>query len=304
MIYYLKTKRRLFIRLAIFLAIIALLFIAGRTHTFLTEGFTLANITTDFPYRNQWREPSIPPQEQFDAVREILKQKFTYLGKGAQTYAFLSEDGKYVIKFVKQKHLKLPKWQDIFLQIPFLQEYRQEKMQQRKEKVELFINSSRLSYEELPEETALLYVHLKQTKNFLGQMIILNKMGISYTISLDDQEFVLQKKAVMLERYLKGFMEKEDVEGAEKALQQVITLLIDISKKGILDKDWRVFENIGFVDNHAIYIDIGQFVKDPEIAKYEIYKREIVERTEILMEWLKEKYPELALSFEKQLKAI
>lgn len=303
MIDYLKTKRGICIRLGIFLTILALLFSVGRIHTHLTEGFSIANITTDFPYREEWEEPPLPPREQWDSIRQILKQRYVYLGKGAQTYAFLSEDGQYVMKFVKQKHLKIPRWQDIFLQIPFLEEYRQEKLRHRKEKVELFINSSRLSYEELADETAVLYVHLKRTEN-LGQITIINKMGIPYTISLDDQEFVLQKKAIMLESYLVGFIEKGDFDGARNALQQVIDLLVRLSKKEIVDKDWRVFENIGFVDNQAIYIDIGQFVKDPAISQQQAYKREIVERTEILMDWLKEKYPDLALTFEQQLQMI
>ena len=47
----------------------------------------------------EFPQPSAEEQEQIDA---ILSQKFTYLARGSQAFAFVSEDGRYVLKLFKQ----------------------------------------------------------------------------------------------------------------------------------------------------------------------------------------------------------
>jgi len=44
--------------------------------------------------------------QEHQELAQILNQKFSYIGKGAQCYAFVSDDQLYVLKFFKFKHLK------------------------------------------------------------------------------------------------------------------------------------------------------------------------------------------------------
>ncbi|MBS0605157.1 MAG: hypothetical protein JSS60_09020 [Verrucomicrobia bacterium] len=49
----------------------------------------------------EWGLPALTEDEQREVDR-ILTQKFTYLARGSQAFAFISEDGKYVLKLFKQ----------------------------------------------------------------------------------------------------------------------------------------------------------------------------------------------------------
>lgn len=87
----------------IFLVISLLVFViysSGRLYYAITAGFTISNITSDFAYNEKWDMLSLSNLEK-ERVNQILAQKFSYLGKGCQSYVFLSEDGEYVLKFVK-----------------------------------------------------------------------------------------------------------------------------------------------------------------------------------------------------------
>ena len=81
------------------------LFGIARLYYRLTDDFRLANITYELPFKPSWKVPSLT-KEEYSRLAQITNQKFTYIGKGAQCYAFASEDGEYVLKFFKFKHLK------------------------------------------------------------------------------------------------------------------------------------------------------------------------------------------------------
>lgn len=100
-----KTNFRIFLWIGI---VAVLLFGMGRLYFRLTDDFRLGNITYDMPHHDEWDIPKLSDEER-QRLDSILSQKFTYIGKGAQSYAFGSDDGKYVLKFFKFKHLT-PHW--------------------------------------------------------------------------------------------------------------------------------------------------------------------------------------------------
>src|SRR5437868_3279127 len=61
-----------------------------------TDGFSIYNISSNLSFREEWEIP----QETTEA-KIILAQPFYYLGKGAQSYVFESEDGNFVLKFFR-----------------------------------------------------------------------------------------------------------------------------------------------------------------------------------------------------------
>src|SRR5579871_916778 len=54
-----------------------------------------------FSPAQEWEFPPLNPKEQKE-IERILSQKFTYLARGSQAFAFISEDGRYVLKMFKQ----------------------------------------------------------------------------------------------------------------------------------------------------------------------------------------------------------
>ena len=68
----------------------------------LTDDFRISNISYQMPSRSEYNFELSPAQKQI--VDNALAQKYHYIGKGAQVYAFASEEGNTVIKFFKFKH--------------------------------------------------------------------------------------------------------------------------------------------------------------------------------------------------------
>ena len=81
--------------------LLALVIFAGfRLYYRLTDDFRLSNMTYQLPFEAPWKVPALTAEEHQQLGR-ILDQKFTYIGKGAQCYAFASADQQYVLKFFK-----------------------------------------------------------------------------------------------------------------------------------------------------------------------------------------------------------
>ena len=66
---------------------------ASRVYYRMTGGFTIGNISYDLPFDARWE---IPPLRESEAREreKILRQPFSYLGKGCQSYVFASKDGR------------------------------------------------------------------------------------------------------------------------------------------------------------------------------------------------------------------
>jgi len=73
-------------------------------------GFSPARITSDFAYNPDW---AIEEPQDLVTIKSILGQKFKFLAVGSQSYAFVSEDGKYVVKFFIMKH-QIPRLSDLW----------------------------------------------------------------------------------------------------------------------------------------------------------------------------------------------
>ena len=116
-----------------------------------TKGFALSKIAPSFS--------SELVQEIDKDVLSVLDQPFHYLGKGVQCYAFVSADDKYVLKFFRMRRLLPSPW---LVKMPLLESYKQEKIKRKSEELFRDFTSYKIAYEQLQEETGLVYVHLNQ----------------------------------------------------------------------------------------------------------------------------------------------
>lgn len=294
--------RKNFKRVVVFFCIIALFYFSGRLYFKLNDGFTLSNIQTDFPYRDEWVAPMLTSSE-ITSLNHILEQPFTYLGKGAQVYAFLSNDGNYVLKIIKQKHFKIPTWQSVLSYVPGCKNYIESKNKKRQERILNLLESCKIAFEDLNEETALLYVHLNKTENLHKTTTIIDKLGIAHQLDLDHTEFLLQKKAVVLTSMIDKIMSEEKEKGPQ-IIHNLLHFLVNISKMGIVENDRRLTDNVGFIDDQLIFIDTGRFLKDENIKERENYQKDLVKRTQLLREWLESHHPSLLTTLEYELESI
>ncbi len=268
-----------------------------------TDGFTLQKISSALPYDERFATP-LPQGEELSSLQTILNQKFTYLGSGGQCYAFASDDDKYVIKFFKH-HLR--RQSPLYRMLPLppsLAKRRTESLLKKEKKLERDFLSYKLSFDELKEETGLIYVHLNKTKTLHFSTTLVDKIGLAHTIALDPLEFVLQRKADLVYPKIDALMAKEEKELAEKLIASTVDLIVSRCKKGIFDEDARIHRNFGFLENKAILIDAGRLRKDLTREEKNIYQKDVKQITERMRVWLAKNHPELEESLTQKVQAV
>lgn len=246
-----------------------------------TGSFTIARITSDLSFHPEWETSSYLTEEE---LRQIVSQPFHFLGKGAQSFVFASEDGKTVIKFFRHHHLSAPSW---YQWLPF--KWAEESIRKKQSKLSKDFASYKLAYQELREETGLLYLHLNKTSHLHLTLDLVDKIGIHHPLPLDDYEFVIQKRATLAYTALQTWIDRGQMHEAKEALTSLVKLLADRSRKGIYDKDPDLNTNFGFIGTQPIQIDIGRFKhritpSDPT---------ELFRITDNLHQWLMQRVPEL-----------
>jgi len=262
--------------------------------------FGLQQIISHYPFNPDWAVQTPPETIQF--VNMLTQQPFYLIGKGFQVTAFVSEDGEYVLKFIHQGRLKeVP-----FLHNPigylFSKDF-QAKMDERQEHREEIFSSSKMAYEEFPEESGMLYIHLNRTSdNQIKGIKLHDNTGLSYRVRGDDTCFVVQKRAHYVLPTIKALMSAGKVAEAESRINQIFDLLLTMAKKGFLDGDVALMRNnnIGFVADRAVYIDTGHITRRQTVNLKERMLFEFNVRAAPLHDWLKITYPELAAYYKKR----
>ncbi len=289
--------RSLLTKTGIVLFVIASIFGIDRLSHYLTDGFGYPNITSAPPYNPHW-EVSFS-DEDLQELQEALSQTYTYLESGSQSYAFVSEDNAYVIKFFKHKRWRLNPLIDALPLPPSLSAKRERWKQKKKETVDATFESCVTSYREFKDETGLLFVHLN--KSSLNHILtVKDRIGFKHQIELGNVEFVIQKKAIPTGPYLLSLKEKGKTEEAKKALSALLDFTVKRAEKGYSDKDPHLIRNFGFINDQAIEIDIGGFHRDPKKDLNYFHSHEMKKIKRKLLPWLEENYPELAPFAEEQ----
>lgn len=264
-----------------------------------TRGFTLANIQADLPHVKEWEtaEPSVE-------VHAILNQPFTYLARGAQAFAFESQDKKYVIKFFRHDRLRHPAWLQALPLPADLAHKRQLALEKKQEKLHRDFNSYKMAFEQLKEETGLIYLHLNQTTELKRSLVIYDRLGIRLQIDLDHTPFILQKKAELIYPTIEKWVQAGQMDQAKKGIDRLLVLLLKRCQKGIFDKDPDLMTNFGFIGEEPVQIDIGRYSPDPKRQDPAIYRDELIRITDKFKLFLLEKSPPLAVHLEESLKEI
>lgn len=276
--------------IAVFLICLSLFGIA-RLYYRLTDDFRLSNISYALPFEAPWTTPPLTSLEK-ERLAQIFSQKFIYLDKGAQCYAFASEDGQYVLKFFKFKHLK-PNWLiDHLPSISVIGEYKNKCIERKKRKLLGVFNGHDLAFRESPETSSLLYIHLTPTNSLHLSASIIDKMGFSRTIPLDDYVFLLQKKGETLRTHLRRLFDQGRLEEAKMAFASVLEMYRQEYVKGIFDHDHGVLHNTGFVGNHPFHLDVGKLNKDIRMQSPEFYKKDLEHVVWKMDVWVKRTYPD------------
>ncbi len=224
------------------------------------QGFDPANITQNLPFNEQWEVGEVVTIQDL-----IFNQQYSYLAQGKQAFAFESEDQQYVIKFLKTRRVRDKKWfcywQNWFkfsTPLPIIKHFT------RKKELAELCSRFVLAYSELPQETALLYVHMNRTNGLFKTLTVVDGKGKRHEIALDQVPFVVQRKVQLAPDRIQQLLTKNDLEGAKQAIRALKDLFAARTFKGFTDERQVFSKNYGFINGQAVQIDIGKITKiDP-----------------------------------------
>ena len=263
---------------------------AFRLYYRVTDDFRISNMTYELPFEAPWAVPPLTGEEH-QQLADILDQKFYYIGKGAQCYAFVSEDRQYVLKFFKFKHLKPSLFVDLLPSIPPFHSYKQQCIERKKRKLIGVFNGYDLAFRENRKDSELLYLHLKPTDNLHLHATVVDKIGLTREIKLDEVVFLIQRKGETLRTRMNHLLKEGKVDEAEQAIASIIEMYISEYQRGIYDHDHGVMHNTGFIGSQPFHLDVGKLNKEERMKDVEIYKKDLEHVLWKVDVWIKANYP-------------
>jgi len=186
---------------------------------------------------------------------QALSQRYFYIGRGRQCFAFESEDGKYVVKLPRTDIYQIPLWLRV---LPF--KSKRERLRASRSKQEAFIfESFRIAYDALQKETGMIALHIGRTEPKDKWITLYNAAGFKFHLPVDQTTFVLQHKHPILMKAFLASLENGDRKEAERILDAFIDVVVDRGKRGIWNRDESFLRNYGFDGQRAYQIDVGSF---------------------------------------------
>ncbi len=227
--------------------IVVVFVLSQRICHYATDGFALSKIQSNLTFHPEWETIPLDSQVEWE-VRSALSQPFTYLGRGAQVYAFVSEDGRTVIKFFRHQRMHTLLCHIYFILPKCLRQRLEQTIEKRKLKIYKDFCSYKLANNTLKEETGILYLHLNKTQNLNIALTLYDKIKVRHILPLDQMEFILQKRADLLYPTLTKWIEEKNISQAKQSLSELISLLKTRCEKGLFDKHLDLRTNFGW--NH------------------------------------------------------
>ncbi len=266
----------------------------------LTDGFSIKSISSNFETQEKWQTNL----GNYEHLKDSLSKSYRYLAKGSQSYAFVSEDNKYVLKFFRHSRWRLSPFSKQLSKLPLFEKKLITWEKKKNEVLQDTFESCLVSFNTFFEETAMIALHLSPTDHLPHKLILCDKLGRNHTIDPNHFTFAVQKKAEMTSAVLERFRKNNQLEEAKNAISALIDFSMQRFKKGYLDKDPHLVRNFGFLDGKAIEIDIGGFYQDPKKDAYYFHHNEIEKIKAKLLPYLKKNYPELSYFALKKLNEI
>lgn len=270
----------------------------------LDRAFRISNIVSYQELKEPRADtPTVSVTEEKE-ITEALGQRYYYLGKGAQAYAFESADGSYVVKFFKHQHWRPRPWVQHIPLPPFLDKRRESYLLKRKQKRKRHFRSYWLAFRDLRQETGLLFAHLRRQPVKVRELTLVTPRGKEYQVNLEEMEFLLQRRAKMLRPALQDDKRLFRSDRARARIDQLVDTVCRRLRKGITDWDPAFAQNYGFVGDVAVQVDVGGFSEDRRFVQGKKFYERVSLELRGLREWLKQEWPELVQHLDMRIKRL
>lgn len=191
-----------------------------------------------------------------DVCDDLFNQPYYYLGSGCQTYSFRSQDGQYVIKFFKQRPMRLSWWRRLLA--PFSAE-----ASRRLGVREALYSSCLLAFRELAHEAKLIALHLTRDATPTRRLTLCDQNGKWHTLQLSEMEFAVQRYGLPCGDRLSECIAEGRRDEAAALKRKILSLIERLQAKRIIDTDMVFEKNYGLVDGEPFLIDIGSLERGP-----------------------------------------
>lgn len=276
-------------RLLVATLISVFVFFSARVYYRLTDDFRLSHVMHEMPYNEDWEV--IPTNGQRNFLHSLFQQSFHYLGKGAQSYAFISDDGQYVLKFFKFKHLKPNFFVSNLPEAGALGSYKNKNIARKKRQIQSVFDGYKLAYDKHRKESGILFVHLNPSLDLGETALLYDKIGRRHRVELDSYIFVVQRYATTTRELMDEALKRGDVERARGYVRQIIALYLSEYQKGIYDRDHGVLHNTGFAQGRPVHLDVGKLTDAPSMKEQENWEPDLKLIANKYHIWLKEEHP-------------
>lgn len=268
----------------------------------ITDGFSHDAILGPFPPYEASNLTALTTAEraQIDA---LFSQPFRYFAKGAQCFALESQDGSYVLKCFKQKHLYKTPTLRFLEKIPFLEGYVSQRLERRSKRWECMTIGCHVAYERLREATGILYLHLAPTEG-LPPVKIIDYRGVIKELDPNQFPFYLQKKGSSLKDGFLRFRKNRDLSGAKESLHSLFTYLSHRTQCDVLDADPGYTQNLGWIDGKGTNLDIGKLIPCTWIKEPSRLHQDLTLHLATLREFFQAEYPEMVQAYDDELAGI
>lgn len=216
-----------------------------------TKGFFLERIQ----FREETPQASSPDATTLSA----LNQPFYYLNHGNQCFAFVSEDGKYILKLFKYVHHTSPVWTSKIPLLNRFKAFRQTRIDKVAWKRDRDFQGYQIAFDHFRNETGLLAIHLHPTKSYPA-ITLYDPLNIVHSLDLNNAPFILQKRATPIYQQFSSWIQKGEIDKLQQGISDLVSLCALRISKNIFDDDVNFYSNFGFDDERPIQIDPGHFV--------------------------------------------
>ncbi len=264
------------------LVFIILIISAGRFNHRATDGFRVHKVCSNLSYNPDWNCSNYVESSE---IENYLNKPFTYLGSGGQCYAFLSSDGKTVLKLFKHHHMRLSSfWRSAHLGP--LEKFRLKVFGNANEKLNQVFNSFLIAKEKLQSSSGLIYLHLNKSADLRQKITLIGPLGVKHTLDADTLEFALQHYAVGFYDQLDKLLNTGQEEQARKIVGQLLELIERKKCLGIIDNDPILKKNFGYSEGEVIQIDCGSFLAEAPADQCALFQEKATMQLKFLADWL------------------
>lgn len=240
------------------------------------------------PRNDNWNGHALCLEEE-KCIENALLQPYCYMNAGTHSIAFVSCDGKYVLKFFKKKRFEVPAEN---VSIPFYTEWRRaRRLKKREAAQDRMFSAYRISYDHLSKETGVLYVHFNPNPCLNYHIELADATGQPFSLVLDDWDFILERRAVPLKAHFDMLMEQGDIAGAASAITHLLDLQRILFDKGMRNRDIEFVNNYGFIDGTPVLFDVDRLLPCAGIEGKEKYRKKLHAFLPAFQNWIHAYYP-------------